>query len=132
MGMQRKQWANFRYDQRWNQSEDFIQLMRDLWMSSGTRSKTIMTEKIKQCKKIISKRKRSSKSNSAIRIQELEGQIDLATRHIPFDQQEYNRLRRELNQEYRKEEEFWKQKSRIWWLKARDRNTRFFNGATKK
>lgn len=87
--------------------------------------------RIASCRKTISQWKRSAKPNSAIRIQALHHRLDLATRDQFTKPEELLLLRRELNEEYYNEEIFWRQKSRINWLKAGDRNTRFFHAVTK-
>lgn len=42
-----------------------------------------------------------------------------------------NELKEELNQAYSEEEIFWKQKSRVMWLRAGDETTRYFHSITK-
>lgn len=44
---------------------------------------------------------------------------------------EKNEIKEELNQTYLEEEIFWKQKIRIMWLRAGDRNTSYFHAVTK-
>ena len=46
------------------------------------------------------------------------------------DYGEVAKLKSELNALYDKEEQMWKQRSRIWWLKHGDQNTTFFHGST--
>lgn len=59
-------------------------------------------------------------------------QIDLITRSSPLNIDELNRLRRELNMEYKNEEAYWCLKIRIQWLRNGDRNTRLYHAAIKK
>ena len=47
--------------------------------------------------------------------------------HDEYDSTEVNALRREINILVEKEEIFWWQRSRVAWLKERDRNTQFFH-----
>lgn len=83
------------------------------------------------CRKEISKWKRNNRPSSAVRIQELHQKIDQVTRHVPFNQTAMISLKQELNEEYHHEEIFWKQKSRLTWMNNGDKNTKFFNAATK-
>lgn len=87
---------------------------------------------ISNCRKGISNWKRSAKQNSILRIQELKFKIDAETHNTCYTPSILSQLRKELSEEYYNEEIFWKQKSRLNWLKAGNKNTRFFHAITKK
>ncbi|CAL9232334.1 unnamed protein product [Arabidopsis halleri] len=85
MGMKWKTWAGFKYDKRWVQREGFTDLMAQFWIHNASSTEKPMMEKLGNCRKEISKWKRQAKPSSAVRIQELQFQIDAAKRHIPFN-----------------------------------------------
>lgn len=77
-GIEWKQRATFRYDQRWIKKEGFSETVKQSWSSGGAGQFGLM-EKIAKCRQDISVWKKSAKPNSAIRIQELLHRIDIAS-----------------------------------------------------
>lgn len=120
----------FRYDQRWIKKEGFSTTVTSSWCSREAGQVSLM-QRVANCRKAISGWKKTAKPNSAIRIQELHHRMDEASRRNLYVPGELKQLRQELNEEYYNEEIFWRQKSRLDWLKARDQNTRFFHAITK-
>lgn len=120
----------FRYDQRWIKKEGFSTTVTSSWCGREARQVSLM-QRVANCRKAISGWKKTAKPNSAIRIQELHHRMDEASRRNLYVPGELKQLRQELNEEYYNEEIFWRQKSRLDWLKARDQNTRFFHAITK-
>ena len=120
----------FRYDQRWIKKEGFSTTVTSSWCGREAGQVSLM-QRVANCRKAISGWKKTAKPNSAIRIQELHHRMDEASRRNLYVPGELKQLRQELNEEYYNEEIFWRQKSRLDWLKARDQNTRFFHAVTK-
>ncbi|KAG7572302.1 Endonuclease/exonuclease/phosphatase superfamily [Arabidopsis suecica] len=131
VGEQWKKWAGFKYDKRWIKREGFKDMISQFWSQQSATGDNRMMAKIASCRKEISRWKRATRPNSAIRLQELQFKIDAATKKVPFNKKELASLKRELNQEYINEEQFWKDKSRITWMNNGDRNTKYFHAATK-
>ena len=129
-GVEWRRRATFKYDQRWIKKEGFSDIVKRSW-SSGAVGQAGLMQKISNCRKTISRLKKTAKPNSAIRIQELHHRVDVASHRNLYIPGELSQLRQELNDEYYNEEIFWKQKSRLDWLKAGDMNTRFFHATTK-
>lgn len=85
---------------------------------------TGLMSKISNCMRAISMWKRQAKPNSAIIIQELHHRIDEAMHQSLYIPGDLSSLLRELNEKYYNEEIFWKQKSRLNWLKGGEIETR--------
>ena len=69
--------------------------------------------------------------NAEERIGFLRSKLDKAFISNDFSTAEKNAIKDDLNQAYLEDEIYWKQKSRIMWLRSGDRNTRYFHAVTK-
>lgn len=123
----------FYYDSRMTNKEGFKETVSRGWSGSGqTRFLDVsFSQRINRCRKQISLWKRSNRCNTVEKIQILRKRLDIATTSNAVSLQDTNTIKEELNQAYLEEEFFWKQKSRVMWLRARDRNTRYFHGIAK-
>lgn len=90
-----------------------------------------LAQRISRCRHHIARWKRNNRSNAQECISILRAKLDKAVSDNNATQQEKTHLKEELDQAYIDEEVFWKQKSRIQWLRAGDRNTSFFHAITK-
>ncbi|CAA7041154.1 unnamed protein product [Microthlaspi erraticum] len=110
MGENWRKWASFKFDQRWIKREGFRQVVEESWRNQRREPNRTMTEKISACRKEISLWKRRNKPASSIRIQKLHHEINQTLQQDKLNEGELQRLRKEINEEYRNEETFWKQK----------------------
>ncbi|KAL0653987.1 hypothetical protein Bca4012_096678 [Brassica carinata] len=90
-----------------------------------------LAQTLSRCRQHISVWKRHNRSNAEDKIGFLRRRLDQAMVSDTRTQQERAELKEELNQASLEEEIFWKQESRVMWLRAGDRNTRFFHAVTK-
>lgn len=104
--------------------------MRQSWEGrSGERNKTV--DRIKRCRQRIMNWKKHSDLNSRERITRLKAalEVEVSKRSPSFTVM--NSLKQELAEALREEELFWTQKCREEWLRAGDRNTKYFHNCVK-
>ena len=90
-------------------------------------SNTPLADRINRCRRELAKWKRVTTVNAGGRIKRLKASLEEEVSKRFPSWIKMKRLRRELSQAYRAEESFWRQRSRIRWLKLGDRNTRYFH-----
>lgn len=69
--------------------------------------------------------------NSRVFIEQKKQELELAMINPVGDQELIKKINDELSKAYQEEEEYWRQRSRLLWLKLGDRNTGYFHAVSK-
>ena len=123
----------FCYDSRMMDKDGFKESVIRGWRGTGQTSllQIPLTNRISRCHQQIAVWKRSNKNNAEEQIKVLRGRLDKALCSATSSQTETNMLKEELDKAYIEEEIFWKQKSLVMWLRAGDRNTKYFQAISR-
>lgn len=88
-------------------------------------------EHISSCRKALGEWRRHHNLNSAKQVEELKEKVEGLYSNDDATTEEITEALKELSDALKAEEMFWKQKSRVFWLREGDRNTIFFHALTK-
>lgn len=103
-------------------------LIRSAWTEA---TDCTVVEKIKRIRGVISQWNKDKQSNSRLLIEKKRGELEEALTSPANDIPLINKITEELGKTYKGEEAYWRQKSRLLWLRLGDRNSGFFHAATK-
>lgn len=123
--------GHFRFDKRLLNKPRVKETIVVAWNFSQSRQLASVSERLRSCRKALSKWKKSNATNSLERIDSLKKELeeeqasDLPRLHV------VNSLKYQLGTAYKEEESYWSQKSNENWLKEGDMNSKFFHASVK-
>ncbi|CAN0840801.1 LINE-1 retrotransposable element ORF2 protein [Linum grandiflorum] len=126
-GIRRTQ-GPFRYDRRWSKNNECKSIVKELWEGGGC-----CTEKLKSCKSQLITWSKNQHSQYKEKESDIRNRLSFLNSMYRDNMvvEEEHKLKKELDELWAEEEGFWRQRSGVQWLKAGDRNTRFFHSSTK-
>jgi hypothetical protein len=126
----KKKNRQFRFDHTWVHEENCEEVIAEAWSSSYSGTPMFcLNQKIKQCRLQLLKWSQSQLRPTPRNIESKKRQLqELECQSTEcYNAREVNMVRRELRTLMRKEEIFWRQRSRVTWLKGGDSNSRYFH-----
>ena len=121
----------FRYDSRWRLYPGLKQMVEQVYGQENSNLSYGIHSIILQCIKALSRWRSKQITTSQKVIQRLKQEIQGVYDSPIIDYNLLTMLKAKFQLQYRLEEEYWRTKSRVLWLQAGDKNTKYFHNKTR-
>ncbi|KAG7588150.1 Reverse transcriptase zinc-binding domain [Arabidopsis suecica] len=123
--------GQFRFDRRFLHKADVKEAIARAWKPGSNSAGFLVSQRLRDCRRALSSWKKKNNMNALDRIHRCEEALEKVQSGSWPNLQQLHILKRELAKAYRNEELYWRQKSRQKWLRAGNRNSKFFHMAVK-
>ena len=124
----KKNRALFRFDRRFRDNQEVKQPIAEAWQAQPEAS---VCHRLSLCRRAIATWSREQAMNSKLNIDRIHREINDSMSNPVGCKLTISSLNGELLAAYRAEEEFWRQRSRLVWLVAGDKNSGYFHAVAK-
>ncbi|XP_010451584.1 PREDICTED: uncharacterized protein LOC104733725 [Camelina sativa] len=121
----------FRFDKRWLGKEGITAVVESGWNRTKNFRIPGFVDKIRNCRNSLSWWRKNNINSGPSTISSLKEALQEAKMDDLISTDEIRVIERKLKEAYRDEEIYWQQKSRKFWLRVGDKNTKYFQASTK-
>ncbi|XP_072060275.1 uncharacterized protein [Arachis hypogaea] len=120
--------CRFKFQERWCSNDEIRQIVREVWHEQINGSAMyILAQKLKRCQHKIVRWQQEYRSNSKVEIDLLQSELEELRLAGIHGGDIISEIEDKLEKALQNEESYWKDKSRVKWLKFGDQNTTFFH-----
>ena len=123
--------GSFRFDRRFLNNPGVKDEIKKVWLTNHSLFEAKISDKLKRCRKALSKWKKKENLNSRDKIKQIQVALEAEqSSSFPLARR-VNYLKEELIKAYKEEELYWKQKSKDRWAVKGDLNTKYYHESVK-